>query len=167
MARKTYTDTEVDQGLLALALADGSPTRANEHLPAGLTIPSRTLRRWAKVHVDRYRELEAVEKPKLVPDMVDGFRQTITTATEVGLLALEKTREQLAADGTKDPAGAARNLATVAGIATDKLHAITGKPNLTVEVHHTVEQDLRVLEQLGVAQLDIPDADVVDDGEEA
>lgn len=148
--RKTYTASEIDAGLLALALADGKPSRAHEHLPAGVTIPARTIRRWSETHADRYRELAAQEKPRLAEKMIAGFEKTIMAATDVANLALEKTRQELEAGKTRDPSGAARNAATVAGIATDKLHAITGKPGAVIEHRHDVQGDLRILERLGV-----------------
>jgi hypothetical protein len=81
---------------------------------------------------DEQRQLEAL--------LTDTTRIQALEAAQVSLKAIKAAEWQLYNGTAKDPAAVARNLATVAGISTDKFLALTGRPSQIVE--HRDSRDL-------------------------
>lgn len=151
MARKQYTETEVEQALQAVALHRGPNTRAREFLKVGgLDVPTRTLGRWAKQHSARVAEITREKLPQIEQAMLSQTIDTIVALGDAEREAIELSRRQIA-DGTiRDAPAAVRNLSTSKGINHDKLFALTGRPVATVQ--HDVQADIALLVKLGVVQ---------------
>ena len=59
---------------------------------------------------------------------MEQLTRNAAAAHQVEAELIEQTREDIRAGKIRDAAGAARNMATVAGIAVDKVGDITGRP---------------------------------------
>jgi hypothetical protein len=130
MPRRTYTPAEVDTALLVLAMSGRNCYEASRRLKAeGVDVDRRTLNQWKNhTHAARYLEIEHDHAPKIEKQMVTTARAIVTAANQVTMAAIEKTREQVESGEIKDASTAARNLATVAGIQTDKALLLEGRP---------------------------------------
>jgi hypothetical protein len=121
------------------------------------TCPGCEKRRWSNERGDdpalcRYCEprkqitTRAPEKP-LTPEeqrqveliLTDTTRLTALEAQKVTYKAVKHAEMLLDQGKAKDPSAVARNLATVAGIATDKTLALTGRPSQIIEHRDTTE----------------------------
>lgn len=139
---KRYSREEIDHALLQLYLVGGNTWRVADQLG----IPDRTLRDWLVRHADRYEELAQKHGPKLEQQVVRQLEQNVIHAGEATRQAIAKSLEQLEAGEAKDPAATARNLATVQGIAVDKMLTLTGRPAQITE-HRDTAQIMRALKQ--------------------
>ena len=117
-----FSSIEVDRGLVALALCDGSSRRAERLLTdQGQRISESTLRRWREdQYPDRYLELRAKALPRLNALAADRHAELATRASELNLRMLDRLDDVYEQIDPRDLAGAARNVATVAGIHEDK-----------------------------------------------
>ena len=117
-----YSSSEVDRGLVALALCDGSSRRAEKLLAdQGERISESTLRRWREdQYADRYLELRAKALPRLNALAADRHAELATRASELNLRMLDRLDDVYEQIEPRDLPGAARNVATVAGIHEDK-----------------------------------------------
>lgn len=130
MPRRIYTPLEVDTALLVLAMSGRNCGMASRRLKEeGLDVGRRTLNQWKNyTHADRYLEIEHEHAPSVEKQMVNTARAIVTAANEGTLEAIEASREQLRKGEAKDPSTVARNLATAAGIQTDKALLLEGRP---------------------------------------
>ena len=129
--RRSYTPVEIDTALLVLCLTGRNSVVAARRLKTeGLDIDPRTLRSWrTHVHARRYEEIEAQHAPEVERQMLGQARAIVHAANQVTLLAIEESEKQLREGDVKDPSTTARNLATAAGIQTDKMLIMSGRPN--------------------------------------
>lgn len=126
----SYTEEQIRRGLLTVAKHGGSGENASKELRSqGLPIPASTLNTWrTRTHPDLYQEIHATYGREIEANLVSRFREVAIAATEASLEAVNVARQQLLKGEAKDPAGAARNLATTAAINTDKLYLVTDRP---------------------------------------
>lgn len=129
-AKRSYNEEELERGLVELALAAG-----NSRLASRTTgIPPKTLENWARtIHPERYERIQADIVPRLHARIAANAERNALDAMEAQQLALEITRRQLANGDIKDASGATRNLATTAGIMTDKAALLRGRPTAIIE----------------------------------
>jgi hypothetical protein len=128
--RKTYTNEDVERGLMALAAASGSSReavrllKAQKHPP----IPEATLRSWTQRHAARYDEIRTKELPRLRKKMAADLEESISETHRVAQLALEQVEKDLKLGLVKDPAKAYKELALSFGILSDKARLMRGEP---------------------------------------
>ena len=141
---RRYKPEDIERGLTALALT-GNSIRAAEQ--TGFN--ERTIRKWREGHAQRYAEIQAGRAQIIEQACVEEFRQIIYEGAQGTRRAIHKARtalEDLSIDA-KDASTTAKNLATAAAIATDKVLLIEGRP--TSIVHHQAESVLKQLDAKG------------------
>jgi hypothetical protein len=127
--RKTYTNEDVERGLMALAAASGSSREAVRLLKAQKhPIPEATLRSWIQRHATRYDEIRTKELPRLRKKMAADLEESISETHRVAQLALEQVETDLKKGLVKDPARVYKELALSFGILSDKARLMRGEP---------------------------------------
>jgi hypothetical protein len=124
-----YSSTEVDRALVAVAIEDGSTKRAARLLAKqGEPIGETTLRDWKnRLYPDRYLELQAKVLPRLNALAAEQHAAIATQASSLNVKILDRLEDVYEEIPVRDLPGAARNVATVAGIATDKAALLRGQ----------------------------------------
>lgn len=124
----SYTEEQIRRGLLTVAKHGGSGQRASRELRSqGINIPARTLNAWRQeTHTELYRELHKTHATDIEASLVAEFREVAIAASRGTLEAVNIAVTKL--PESKDPAAAARNLATTAAISMDKLYLATDRP---------------------------------------
>lgn len=124
-----YSSTEVDRALVAVAIEDGSTRRAERLLAEqGEPIGETTLRDWKnRLYPDRYLELQAKVLPRLNALAAERHAAIATQAGSLNGKILDRLEDVYDEIPVRDLPGAARNVATVAGIATDKAALLRGQ----------------------------------------
>lgn len=174
MPRRTYSDHEIDQALIALYISGRNSQVASQRLrEQGLVVNARTLRSWKDKHAERYLALAGEHGPRLEKELRAVSKQVALNAAEGAMEAVEAAREQIRNGEAKDPSTTARNLAVTQGIATDKTLLLEGRPT---EIHGTDLPRLmeRMRKALGqpvtvdsTAEEDVPsDARVLESGQQ-
>lgn len=160
---RKYTAEEVDRALLVMALCGGNSLEAARQLAAqGCPVPSSTLRDWkTDLHADRYQSIQEREAKILEEHLIAQQREVAIAASSASLLAVEAARAELTAGTTKDPARAAQALQTTAGIASDKMLTLQGRPTNITQPVGTTELLRRIAQRIGGTV--IVDATVVED----
>jgi hypothetical protein len=158
-----YSAEQITNGLTAVALCGGNCVQAAEQLKAaGTPIPENTLYDWRNHrHAERYREISNELAPKIEAHVVDLQRELATRAARAALLAVDLEHKRIALGEVKDASTSARNLATVSGIAVDKIMSLTGRPTSIIE-HRNADQILRELQAFGYVDgtaEDVPEAE--------
>lgn len=133
--KTSYLEADYERGLLALALCAGSVRKASKQTG----IPFKTLDRWKVRLADRYEQIQADVVPRLHAQLAAEAEAAAFDAMDAQRLALELTRTQLNTGEIKDASTATRNLATVAGIMTDKAALLRGRPTAIIEQRNTDE----------------------------
>lgn len=113
------------------------------------------------VYLERRKELA----PRLEAILADDMLGQAQRATEVSNMAIEKTQQLLEEGKVNDPSRVARDLSQVAAQSVDKRLALQGRPT-QVTANRSIDELTRALVGLGVAQvaeLDVPEAEVVED----
>jgi hypothetical protein len=130
--RRQYTPADVDTALLVLALTGHNSVETARRLKSqGLNVNARTLRAWRTgIHSKRYAEIQRDHAPRIEAEMIGTAREIVLAANAATLEAIEATRDQVQDGEAKDPSAVARNLQTVAGIATDKALLTEGRPTV-------------------------------------
>jgi membrane-bound lytic murein transglycosylase len=152
--RNTYSTEEIERVLWKVAELNDSPTRAAIALNAegGKTFRKSTIREWKEnTHAERFQEIraefrksiESKTQAKLAADYEDAaidslasIRETIRRFNEVS----EKVNlENPTAQDLRAVAGAAKELATVAGIAGQNARTERGRPTEIYEYRDSDE----------------------------
>lgn len=172
IARRRYTEEEIERGLLVLALNAGRPRKAADQLAAQFDMPidEATLRYWRdKTHTERYAALASEAQAKVRERAAAQFERVVFAATDTELDILDQFNAALQAGEipAKELPGAARNIATVKGINADKAALARNQPTQVVEIRGA-EELYAAMRGLGVDVIDsttedIEDAEVVDD----
>ncbi len=151
-----YSPEEVERGLMEVALCGGNTRRAHRALKErGLQISRSTLLKWAtERHVDRYDELRREVIPKVHDRMARESEDLAIEYGEAERKTLERYLQVLPELKPAEAAGAARNMATSRGIATDKALTLRGQPTQITE-HRSVDETLKALARLG-AKVTLP-----------
>lgn len=138
-----YTEHEQTEAMLVLALEGGSVRRARELLAAqGFTVSDSTLTRWKAS--ERYAEIQETTARRVEDGLVHKWRENTASSLELQLLATEQAIEEAKAKTLKDPAKAAQAAATAAGIGTDKMLVMTGRPTEITE-HRDPRAEIRAM----------------------
>lgn len=165
LARK-YTPAEVDRALLAYAV-EGNFTRSTHVLKAtGLDVPRSTLRHWVNdLYRERYIELSNEHAPQFLETQKARLREVLAESAEATLEGIRASRSILTKLDPRDRAGAARNLATVHGIASDKLAALENRPVAVMDHNLNADDLLRKIQSYGIDWKPEPitDAEVVEE----
>lgn len=120
-----YTQEQVRRGLLTLAAHGGNSHTASE----ACGIPDSTLQDWRnRRYPELYRELHDTHGREIEQALIPELRETAILAAQASQQAVKEAQRQLANGDVKDPAGAARNLATTSAVAMDKLYLATDRP---------------------------------------
>lgn len=141
-----YDHETVKRALLTLAICGGNSIRAEEMLKeAGHPVPSRTIRLWREgKYADLYCQLHDKHGQEIEKALIPELREGAIRAARASHQAIEEAERLLALGEIKDPAGAARNLATTSAVLMDKLYLATDRPT---EVRPDLDP-LAILERL-------------------
>jgi len=135
---------------MEVALCGGNTRRAHRALKArGLHIPRTTLMQWATTqHMDRYDALRREVIPKVHDRLARESEDLAIEYGEAERKTLERYLQVVPELKPAEAAGAARNMATSRGIATDKALLLRGRPNQISE-HRNVGEIIRALKAKG------------------
>jgi hypothetical protein len=167
-----HTEEEIEVGLTEVALSAGSTTLASQRLAErGINISRSTLEQWKnRRHVDRHAWIRDEQAAAIQRRVAAQHEDLAQRSVAVAIKALERLEDELPNIPPRDLPGALRNIATTAGISSDKLMLLRERPLPVAPPERSLEQLVRSLEALGVVQrvqvatsTEIPDAEVVDD----
>jgi len=166
---------EVERGLMAIALSNGSPTHAHRLLAGeGLTIPVETLRSWKyRDHVQRYEEIRAREMPRIKQLRAERHAALAEKQADLAEVSVDRLREAIDRGELKPhQLGGVMHQANVgSGIHTDKARDLRGDATVVIEDKRTHEEIIRNLVDKGVLELgpddviEVPDSEVPDSEE--
>ncbi len=153
----------VDTALLAYAMC-GSAATASERLKTldpPIKVHEHTLHHWRKtLYPNRFRALVEKHATSIEAQVVTSVRGLALAASDAAHEAVALERTRIASGEVRDAAGSARNMATVLGIATDKLLLLQGRPTVISETR-TADDVLRDLDATG--RVSYVDSDAVED----
>jgi hypothetical protein len=136
---RSFTAVQVDRCLLVLAIEGDNSERAAKALRAqDVRVSSRQLRRLRERYPNRARAIHEQHFRELEDVLVQEQRALAMQAGVASRAAVRLEVERIAGGDVKDAARSAQALETTAGIATDKVLTLTGRPqavvaNLSVE----------------------------------
>lgn len=166
IARRRYTEEEIETGLMALALNGGRPTQASRQLAEqhNLPIPATTLCHWRdSAHVERYAKIAHEQEQRTRQVAAARFEGIVAQATEIQANLLDKTAQAIEQGDIppRDLPSASRNIAATAGIYHDKASMARDRPTAIVE-RRAPEEILAALRTLGVEVIDATPEDIED-----
>ena len=166
---RDYTDAEREQALTAIVLSGDNCTRAQESLAAaGIDIPRQTINQWKLKYPERLEEIRILKAPALEERQARMAEQVADAAAHVTMDLIERTQKSADDLSAKDLPGAARNMATVYGIATEKGLLHRQKP--TAITAHDYSSAVKGLERMGLIEgsaEEIPEASSLPEGQPA
>jgi hypothetical protein len=118
---------------------------------------------------EEFRERRKELAPQLEAALADNLLSEATVSTRVIGVALETTMRLLNEGRIADPSRVARDLSQIRTQGIDKRLALQGRPT-QITANRSLEEIARALEGMGVAQrvaLDVPDAEVIEDEDQA
>jgi hypothetical protein len=126
-----HGSAEIERGLVAVALEDGSTRRAERLLAEqGKRISESTLRRWRDdLYATRYLEINRDILPRLNAYKAEQHDALATKANELNHRILDRLEAEYKDLPVRDLPGAARNVSTVSGIHSDKSVNIRAQDN--------------------------------------
>jgi hypothetical protein len=149
-----YTETEIETGLFALAMASGSPSRASEALALqGLNVPATTLDHWRnQIHTLRYERIRDKAYPQVKAKMAEAMEGLFEAQVEVEWQLLKKLEASIEELPARDVSGALRNVGVTKALNVDKSAPLRGEPTARVEVSAVdqAEAALAVLRRKGL-----------------
>jgi hypothetical protein len=149
--RPNFGFEETERGLLELVMANGNAEQAVRALAAddeaGFAVSPVTLLRWRKKEPDRYQTIRAEQLPQLMAVNAEHHLRVAKAATDTVAKLIARTEATIDELPPRDLSGAARNMATVAGIHADKATA-AGEVPFTRQLRDAAEV-LRDLEAMG------------------
>lgn len=124
-----HGSAEIERGLVAVALEDGSTRRAERLLAEqGKRISESTLRRWRDdLYATRYLEIKRDTLSRLNAYKAEQHDALATKANELNHKILDRLEAEYQHLPVRDLPGAARNVSTVSGIHTDKSAVLRGQ----------------------------------------
>lgn len=147
-AGNAYDAETVDLALLTCAMVGGNYRRASDLLAArGVDVPKTTIQKWSRIqYPNRYRDLADRHAAAIEGRIVARVREIVTASWDVTADAIDLARERIESGDVKDPALAAKALASASAIATDRLLLLTDRPT-TITQERSVEQVLNSLKR--------------------
>jgi len=166
-----HTEEEIEAGLTEVALSAGSTTLASQRLAErGIDISRSVLEQWKnRRQVERYARIRDQQAAAIQRRVAAQHEDLAQRAVAVAEKTLDRVEEELPNIPARDLPGALRNIATTAGISSDKLMVLREKPLSPSGPPRDVAEVVHSLEALGVAKwvepgaIDVPDADVVEE----
>jgi hypothetical protein len=129
---RTYTEEQIQDGLAALALHNGSVTAAARALKVqGWPIPKSTLEGWKRSKADELAEARALVNERIWRRVSDKWRRAAEEGAEATSDAIEAGREAMAQGDAKTAStwgSTAQRFATAGGISHDKSSLVDGRP---------------------------------------
>ena len=131
---------QVDRGLAALALHDGSERAAARFLEqTGKPIPFRTLHDWKTTRAERYAEVREQELPAIRRRHIHETEELYGQALALKRKLLAKVDQELDQLTPGQAANALKQVGISAGIDTDKALLLRGEPTV---IHGNVGRDM-------------------------
>ena len=167
-----HTEEEIEAGLTEVALSAGSVTLASQRLAErGIDISRKVLEQWKnRRHADRYARIREQQAAAIQRRVAAQHEDLAQRSVAVAIEALERLKQELPNIPARDLPGALRNIATTAGISSDKLMLLRERPLPVAPPQRSTGELIRALEAMGAAKwvdltapTEIPDAEVVDD----
>jgi hypothetical protein len=149
-----FTELEIEQGLMALALCSGNARKAERRLAdLGMKVDHSTLHRWRDKHSEKYRSLQADLLPRLRTEAAERHSAVADREMEIGLSLLDQLDTEKAELPARDLSTAIRNLDVGQGIHRTKAAELRGDaPPPTV--HISFEAQVRTLTARGARWFD-------------
>ena len=147
--RSRYSESEGEQGLVALALYSNNSRRAPRLLKQhGLSISARTLADWPVTFADEYARVRAEILPRLKQQLAE--EHTALARQEMGLSRdlLAKLKREAEEIPARDLSTTIRNLDVGSGIHSDKARDLRGDPTAVVERRSDSEREKAILRKL-------------------
>ncbi len=139
-SRKSYGAEDVQRALYWLALFQGNYRRASNQLRAqGHPVPAKTIENWHKKDPVRYQAVREGAVAEVHSLLAGEFEDVARASLELQNELLDETRRQLQAGEIKNADSAARNVATVGGIAAQHIRPMRDMPSRVVEVRDVAE----------------------------
>ena len=146
---RDYDEETVERALMLLVHNDFAVTQTCRDLKQqGINLPTKTLSDWKRRYPNRLRFYALEAAPQIEEQLVQKQRAVASAAIDASMEAVEKEREKIMRGDVRDYAASARNLATVSAISTDKMLALTGRPNTIVGTEKKPEAILAELQKL-------------------
>jgi hypothetical protein len=125
-----YTDSEIELGLRALAIASGNTRKASTLLARqGIKIPRTTLQLWASdLYADRYRQIQRDLMPAIYDRIAEDSERIVQDLAELEAELVDQMREQVGDLAPRDTPGAIRNVSVAKAVNIDKASVIRGRP---------------------------------------
>src|SRR5262245_51608972 len=112
-----FSEAEIEQGLIALALESGNGRRAEKRLAAfGIRVDHSTLHRWRQKHSEKYESLQRDVLPKLRTEAAERHSYLADAEMEVAIKLLDQLDREREEIQPRDLSTAIRNLDVGAGI---------------------------------------------------
>lgn len=150
--QRPYED--VERGLVALALANGSARHAHRLLgSSGLDIPISTLESWKRTQGERYLSVCARELPRIKQALAERHTALAQLQADLAEKAARRLHSSLDDDELKpNQVGSVMHQANVgAGIHTDKARDLRGEPAVVIE-HRSAEEIEAKLRSMGIIE---------------
>jgi hypothetical protein len=106
-----FSELEIEQGLMALALCSGNARKAERRLAElGMKVDHSTLHRWKDRHSEKYLSLQREILPKLREEAAERHSAVADREMELGLELLDQLQAKKADLPARDLSTAIRNL---------------------------------------------------------
>jgi hypothetical protein len=139
-----FSELEIEQGLMALALESNNSRKAKRRLAAlGMKVDHSTLQRWRTKYADKYRTLQADLLPKLREEAAERHSAVADREMEVGLELLDSLQEKTGELPARDLSTAIRNLDVGQGIHRTKAAELRGDAPPPIEVNFSLTDQIR------------------------
>lgn len=146
---RDYDEEVVEQTLMRLVHNDFNITlTCRQMAEEGHTVKPRTVSDWKRRYPNRLRYYAVESGPQIEQSLVHKQRAVASAAIDASMQAVQKELEKIERGDVRDYAASARNLATVSAISTDKMLALTGRPNTIVGTEKKPEAIIAELQRL-------------------
>ena len=137
-----YTEEQINAVLTALVGHSGNLRATRRYLSqTGQRAPAEVvIKRWITVsHIERYEALREEWSRNVERNIANDMRDAAAAAVKAEKRAVERAVERLEDGSDEDPARSALNLARAAQSNTDKMLALTGRPQYISETRNVTE----------------------------
>lgn len=145
-----YSQEQIELAMSQYALDHGNAKRACENLRETLPeLTASTLVGWINSEPQRYEKIRTEVVPTIHGRIANHHEDIAVKAAAATESYVERALAVMGDIAPRDMPGAARNLATVLAITTDKAALLRGKPTV-IEERRDVGEILSALERMGV-----------------
>jgi hypothetical protein len=139
-----FTEPEIEQGLIALALCSGNGRKAEKRLAdLGIEVDHSTLYRWRDKHSAKYLSIQQDVLPKLRTEAAERHSAVADREMEVGLELLDSLQAKTGELPARDLSTAIRNLDVGQGIHRTKAAELRGDVQPTVAINFSLTDQIR------------------------